>query len=68
MKPILLTVLLGLILTVPVSSRQSRATGTRATHTFGWQNEHFLLDGKPFQIISGDMHYARVPRQYGVTA
>ena len=24
----------------------------------------FLLDGKPFQIISGEMHYARVPREY----
>ncbi len=33
-------------------------------HTFGWQGEHFLLDGKPFQILSGEMHYARVPRPY----
>ncbi len=24
----------------------------------------FLLNGKPFQIISGSMHYARVPREY----
>jgi beta-galactosidase len=24
----------------------------------------YLLDGKPFQIISGEMHYARVPRAY----
>jgi beta-galactosidase len=23
-----------------------------------------MLDGKPFQIISGEMHYARVPRAY----
>lgn len=35
-----------------------------AAHTFGWRGEHFLLDGKPFQIIAGDMHYARVPREY----
>jgi beta-galactosidase len=33
-------------------------------HTFGWKGEHFLLNGKPFQIISGEMHYARVPREY----
>jgi beta-galactosidase len=33
-------------------------------HTFGCQGERFLLDGKPFQIISGEMHYARVPRPY----
>ncbi len=24
----------------------------------------FLLDGKPFQIISGEMHYTRIPREY----
>ena len=23
-----------------------------------------MLDGKPFQIISGEMHYARIPREY----
>lgn len=34
------------------------------THTFGWKGENFLLDGKPFQIISGEMHYARVHRDY----
>jgi len=33
-------------------------------HTFGQEGEHFLLDGKPFQIISGEIHYARVPREY----
>lgn len=26
--------------------------------------DHFELDGKPFQIISGAIHYARVPRAY----
>ncbi len=25
---------------------------------------HFVLNGKPFQIIAGSMHYARVPREY----
>ncbi len=25
---------------------------------------HFLLNGKPFRIISGEMHYARIPRAY----
>jgi len=24
----------------------------------------FLLNGKPFQVISGEMHYARIPRAY----
>jgi beta-galactosidase len=31
---------------------------------FGTKGDHFVLDGKPFQIISGEMHYARVPREY----
>lgn len=33
-------------------------------HTFSILKNNFLLDGKPFQIISGEMHYARVPRAY----
>ena len=35
-----------------------------ASHTFGYKGEHFLLDGEPFLIISGSMHYARVPQPY----
>ena len=33
-------------------------------HTFKAENGHFTLDGKPFQVISGEMHYARIPRAY----
>src|SRR5271166_777980 len=33
-------------------------------HTFGTQGDQFLLDGKPFVIRSGAMHYPRVPRVY----
>lgn len=33
-------------------------------HTFGHEGEHFLLDGQPFQVISGSIHCARVPREY----
>ncbi len=33
-------------------------------HTFKAENGRFTLDGKPFQVISGEMHYARVPRAY----
>ena len=35
-----------------------------SSHTFGWHGENFLLDGKPFQVLSGEMHYARIPRAY----
>ncbi|WP_246104171.1 glycoside hydrolase family 35 protein [Mucilaginibacter corticis] len=34
-----------------------------AKHTFALSDNAFLLDGKPFQIISGEMHYTRVPRE-----
>ena len=33
-------------------------------HSFRADNGQFLLDGKPFRIISGEMHYARIPREY----
>ncbi|MGF6979382.1 beta-galactosidase [Paraburkholderia sp. JPY465] len=35
-------------------------------HTFSFSpdGEHFLLDGLPFQIRSGEMHPARIPREY----
>jgi beta-galactosidase len=40
------------------------STGLGSAHSFGYQGEKFLLDGKPFLIISGSMHYPRVPRPY----
>lgn len=32
--------------------------------TFTYKNEHFLLDGEPFQVISGAMHYWRIVPEY----
>jgi beta-galactosidase len=32
-------------------------------HTFALGDSTFMLDGKPLQIISGEMHYTRVPRE-----
>lgn len=34
-----------------------------AQHTFRLGDSTFLLDGKPFQMISGEIHYLRVPRE-----
>lgn len=31
---------------------------------FTIENGQFLLKGKPFQIIAGEMHYARIPPEY----
>jgi len=33
-------------------------------HSFTFSGKQFLLDGKPYQIISGEMHPARIPKEY----
>jgi beta-galactosidase len=35
-----------------------------AAHTYEVGSDRFVLDGKPFVVRSGEMHYARVPREY----
>lgn len=37
---------------------------TAPGHSIRVEHGQFMLDGKPFQIISGEMHYARIPRVY----
>ncbi len=34
------------------------------THTFAIGDKDFLLDGQPFQIRCGEIHFARIPREY----
>lgn len=43
-----------------LSSIQSMAQ----KHSFALGDSVFLLDGKPLQIISGEMHYVRIPDAY----
>src|SRR5271165_2175863 len=40
-------------------AQQHAVPGSFAVH-----DGQFLLNGKPFRIISGEMHYARIPRAY----
>ena len=35
-----------------------------SSHSFVVSGKRFLFDGQPYQIISGEMHYPRVPRAY----
>ena len=35
----------------------------RAASPFGWNNETFLLHGKPYQIIGGQMDPQRIPNE-----
>jgi len=41
-----------------------RAVAPRAAHDFRIARGAFELDGKPLQLVSGEMHYARIPRAY----
>lgn len=36
----------------------------KAKHTFAFGDSTFLLDKKPLQLISGEMHCTRIPRAY----
>jgi beta-galactosidase len=35
---------------------------TSAPHTFKLEDGKFFMDGHPFQILAGEMHYPRIPR------
>ncbi len=59
---LILLILFVIVLRAEAASSTPQAKGATNPHTFGWKGEHFLLDGQPFQILSGEMHYARVPR------
>ncbi|HET6170246.1 MAG TPA: beta-galactosidase family protein, partial [Terracidiphilus sp.] len=50
-----------LCLSFPLPAQVATSKGA---HTFTVQGDHFALDGKPFQVISGEMHYPRIPRAY----
>src|SRR5436189_3554268 len=60
-RTLIALVFLACLFSIQTPGQQKLAT-TRAAHTFGWKGEDFLLDGKPFVVRSGEMHYPRVPR------
>lgn len=58
------TVLFRLCLLLLLAPLASAFAQQQPAHTFAVQGGKFLLDGKPFQIVSGEMHYQRIPREY----
>lgn len=48
---------------IAMSFLSYKPASAQTKHTFALGNTQFLLDGKPFQMISGEMHYPRVPRE-----
>jgi beta-galactosidase len=65
MKPTIRTLLTSVLAlaTLPAFGQSTQPTAT-APHIFAIQGDHFTLDGKPFKILSGELHYARIPREY----
>ena len=48
----------------PLAQTTAHSQATKPTHTFTTEGDHFTLDGKPFKVLSGELHYARIPREY----
>jgi len=46
------------------ANAQTKNKSQSAKHSFAITDGNFLLDGKPIQIHSGEMHYARIPKPY----
>ena len=56
--------LLAVAMTVTAGILHAQDATTHAAHVLRANGDHFEMDGRPFQIISGAIHYARVPRAY----
>jgi beta-galactosidase len=50
------------ILALPLAIVTNTEKANAQQHTFALSDSTFMLDNKPFQIISGEIHYPRVPR------
>ncbi len=53
-----------LVLSIILITTMTSFKEKKARHTFHLSEKEFLLDGEPFQIISGEMHPARIPAEY----
>jgi beta-galactosidase len=62
MNPTIRTVLTSLLTLATLPALAQPAAP--AHHTFAIEGDHFTLDDKPFKILSGELHYARIPREY----
>ncbi len=56
--------ILAHLLLLACLSSQLTPSHAQSKHSFALSKTDFLLDGKPFQIISGEMHPARIPKEY----
>jgi beta-galactosidase len=61
MRPRRLTPFLFTFLCIAISTATAQQP-TSTPGTFTVRDGQFLLNDKPFRILSGEMHYARIPR------
>lgn len=61
-----LHVVLWAALFIGTNGRSKKKKGLIHKKSFkiDFEENVFLKDGRPFQFISGDMHYFRIPRSY----
>ncbi|XP_031784798.1 beta-galactosidase-like isoform X2 [Nasonia vitripennis] len=52
-----------LVISCAVSATKDQVTN-RTSFAIDFENNQFLLDGKPFRYVSGSFHYFRTPKQY----
>jgi beta-galactosidase len=65
LRTLLASVLVLACTTAYVAAAQPLSAPTRhPAHTFAVEGDHFTLDGKPFKVLSGELHYSRIPREY----
>jgi beta-galactosidase len=57
-------ILLACIFALAAAPTQAHAQARKPAHVFATGGDHFTLDGKPFKVLSGELHYARIPREY----
>lgn len=64
-KQIKLIIYLSLFIAISSYSKEKdKIVPQKNNHTFEIDSVNFLLDGEPFQIISGEIHYSRIPKKY----
>ena len=55
---------LFLLIYMSLISTLSFSQNVEPKHSFEIGKVHFMLDGKPFQIRCGELHFARIPKEY----
>ncbi|CAG5865523.1 unnamed protein product [Menidia menidia] len=56
--------LLAVTIAWPALPVCGHSVSTQRSFSIDYKNNCFLKDGKPFQYISGSIHYSRIPRYY----